>query len=314
MRNLKRTILAISIIVGMSVESIARDCQYLGKIGEGSASAKVYKSESGVISFLADMDVNTDGTLSSYGIDDLGHKNSAGRLDTTDSLNVICNGANIRKPNGNLLYGANNCYSLIREFKRIRDAGWMKPGENFVYFYGIEVSEKTYVTTPSGRKILRGVPCEQNGYYVSQVAKMLPGGAYGDCKPEKWLDALEMPAIVVPGTSVMTTNGVKQHDLAVVRLKSTGKWVGAIVGDLNDRKVGEATVNLAARLRDKPFPSRYREVVGLALGSDKVEYIIFPGTKGKVPDLSNSSDAEIQLVAKALFEKHNIGSTLPVCP
>ncbi|MCP4099710.1 MAG: hypothetical protein GY748_26130 [Planctomycetaceae bacterium] len=314
MRNFEKIVLTLSFIMGLTADSLARDCRYLGTIGEGSDSAEAYKSDSGVISFVADMDVNTDGALSSYGIDDLGHKNAAGRLDTNNSLNVICNGANIRKPNGNLLYGASNCYSLIREFKRIRKAGWMKPGENFVYFYGIEVSEKTYVTRPGGKKILRGVPCKKDRFYVSQVAKMLPGGTYGDCKPEKWLDALEIPAIVVPRTGIMASNGVKQHDLAVVRLKSTGKWIGAVVGDTNDRKVGEATVNLAARLRGKPLPSTYRKVIGLALGSGKVEYIVFPGTARKVPDLSNFSDADIQSAATALFEEHDIGSTLPVCP
>ncbi|ASP33685.1 glycoside hydrolase family 75 protein [Labrenzia sp. VG12] len=314
MKNLKKSALAFTLALTFAADAVARECQYLGTIGQGGESAKVYKSDGDVLSFVGDMDVNTDGALSSYGIEDLGYKNANDKLDTNSSLNVICNGANIRKPNGELLYGTSRCYDLIREFKRIRKEGWLKPNENFVFFYGIEVSKKTYVEKPDGKKILRGVPCEKDGFYVSQVAKMLPGGTYGDCKPEKWLDALKIPAIVVPRTGIMADNGVGQHDLAIVRLKSSGDWVGAIVGDTNDSKVGEATVNLAARLRGKPLPSTYRKVIGLALGAGTVEYIVFPGTAGDIPDLSNSSDAAIQTAAKALFEKHAIGDTSPVCP
>lgn len=284
----------------------AESCTKVDKYGKGSEATTVYHSSDGLISFIADMDINTDGSLESYKIDDLGHRRADGRLTTHGALNTICNGVSIRNAQHKVVYSARSCFKLIKEFKRIRDFGWLKDGENYVEFYGIELKKKE----PAGR--YRGVPCTHGDAYVSQVARPL-SPSYGDCKPEKWLDAMAVPAIVLPLDSKMRSLGVSHHDLAMVRLKGDSEWVGAVVGDTNPSKVGEITVIGAMKLRGKPKPRNYRESVALSLGRDTVEYVVFPGSAAKISNLSNESFDEIEAAVSELVQQHGLSQRIPVC-
>ena len=98
------------------------------------------------------------------------------------------------------------------------------------------------------------------------------------CDPDHWVDALRIPAIVLPLDSRMSATGVRLHDLAIIRLPN-GRRVGAIVGDTNPRKIGEATVIANMRLRDVPtVPANYRATIALKIPS--AQYVVFPGNKG----------------------------------
>jgi len=271
----------------------------------------VFRTSDGMLYFRTDVDVNTDGTLESYHKDDLGFRNDKGKWDTKFALNIICHGTNIRKPNGDLLYSYKSCPELIKEFKRLRALGWHKPGDNFVDFYAIAGVPGTKKAPPAKDKgNYRYTPCEKDGYYVSHTAKPMDP-TKEVCDPARWVDSLRVPAIVMPLDKTMIAQGVKHHDLAIVRLPGTQKWVGAIVGDTNPNKIGEGTINLATRLKGMDPPKRYRQTVGLVV--QDAEYFVFPGSVGSLGKLSNASDAVIQKEAARLYEERNLAKRLAFC-
>jgi hypothetical protein len=156
----------------------------------------------------------------------------------------------------------------------------------------------------------RGKPCEKDGYYVSQVTRPMDT-TKSVCDPDHWVDALRIPAIVLPIDNRMKATGVALHDLAVIRL-ADGTRVGAIVGDTNASKIGEATVIANMRLKkQEAVPKNYRATIGLAIPS--AQFVVFPGTKGLVPNLSNASDPEIQAKTQELFEKFKLGERKRLC-
>jgi hypothetical protein len=284
----------------------APQCSLVGRYENNSVP--VFRTADGLVTFKANVDVNTDGALQSYKVDDLGFFLPNGKLQTNSALNTICNGVNIRRPNHAKLFGAGQCRQLIKEFKRIRDFGWLKNGENYVEFYAIARVPGTLSPAPAKS---RGRPCEKDGFYVSQVARaMTPSKPV--CDPDHWVDALRIPAIVLPLDQRMKDTGVALHDLAIIRL-ADGKRVGAIVGDTNPNKIGEATVIANMRLKGLTAPpANYRTTIGLAIPA--AEYVVFPGTKGLLPNLSNASDPDIQTKAAELFETFNLAQRPRLCP
>jgi hypothetical protein len=286
----------------------APQCSLVGRYENNSVP--VFRTTDGLITFKADIDVNTDGALQSYKADDLGHfPPGGGRLNTHSALNTICNGVNIRRANHALLFSASSCRQLIPEFERIRSFGWLRNGENYVEFYAIA---RVPGTETAGKS--RGKPCEKDGFYVSQVARAMDASK-PVCDPDHWVDALRIPAIVLPIDSRMTAQGVALHDLVIVRLPN-GKRVGAIVGDTNPSKIGEATVIANMKLRDMTAPpANYRDVLKLKFEkSAGAEYVVFPGTRNLIPQLSNQSDPEIQAKAQQLFDQFNLGTRPSLCP
>jgi hypothetical protein len=285
----------------------APQCSLVGRYENNSVP--VYRTTDGLVTFKADIDVNTDGALQSYKIDDLGFFLPNGRVQTNSALNTICNGVNIRRPNHTLLFSAGQCAQLIPEFERIRAFGWLRNGENYVQFYGI--ARVPGSETPGES---RGRPCEKDGFYVSQVARAM-NPSKPVCDPEHWVDALRIPAIVLPIDARMEAQGVRLHDLAIIRLP-TGKRVGAIVGDTNPKKIGEATVIANMRLRDQTAPpANYRQTLRLKFETSAgAEYVVFPGTKSLLPNLSNASDPDIQAKAAELFERFNLAQRPRLCP
>jgi hypothetical protein len=272
-----------------------------------NSTVPVFRTSDGLVTFKTNVDVNTDGALQSYKIDDLGFFLPTGRLQTNSALNTICNGVNIRRPNHAKLFGAGQCRQLIEEFKRIRDFGWLRNGENYVEFYAIARIPGTETPAPARS---RGKPCEKDGFYVSQVARAMDASK-PVCDPDHWVDALRIPAIVLPLDNKMKATGVALHDLAIIRLPN-GKRVGAIVGDTNPSVIGEATVIANMRLKDMATPpANYRATVALAISA--AEYVVFPGTKSLVTNLSNASDPDIQAKTTELFDKFGLSQRPTLC-
>lgn len=294
-----------------STPSAAQACKIIGNFGSGNDSAIFYRTNDGLVTFTADMDVNTDGSPNSYHVNDLGYFDHRGKLNTRIGLNTICNGVSIRKPNGNLLYSGKQCSKLIKEFIRIQDFGWVKPGENFVRFFGIETIGPVRSSSLNERRKRR--PCIRGKYFVSQIARQLPNsGRYGNCNANKWLDAESIPAIVVPLTKKIRELGVGLFDVAIIRLKN-GKRIGAVVGDTNKFKAGEVTVNAAVRLTGKTRPKTYRDLFKLSIADKTVEYTVFPNTAEMLGNLKNTDDAKIQEVAEKLYQSHKLDKTKALC-
>lgn len=301
------TVRLASMLVGTTLvfayaASAAPQCTLVNRYENNTVP--VFRTADGLVTFKTNVDVNSDGALQSYKIDDLGFLEN-GHIQTNSALNTICNGVNIRRPDHGVLFGVKQCVSLIQEFKRIRDFGWLRDGENYVEFYAIA---RIPGTETAGKS--RGKPCEKDGYYVSQVARAMDSSK-PVCDPDHWVDALRIPAIVLPLDAKMKATGVALHDLAVIRL-ANGKRVGAIVGDTNPAVIGEATVIANMRLKGMTSPpANYRATVALAI--DAAEYVVFPGTRGIIGNLSNASDPDIQDKANELYDKFNLGQRPKLC-
>jgi hypothetical protein len=308
-----RLIAVSALLLFVCQTALAREqCSVIGTYKDTSTTnATAYSTSDGLVTFQANVDVNTDGALQSYKADDLGffEKGPDGRLrlQTNSALNSICHGVNIRRADHSLLFNYKQCSKLIDEFKRIRDFGWLKDGEKYVDFYAVALVPDTQSRKPA---VNRGKPCEKDGFYVSQVARAIDPSK-GVCDPDHWVDALRIPAIVLPLDARMKAKGVQLHDLAIVRGKD-GKWVGAIVGDTNPAKIGEATVITHMRLKGRTQPpANYRGVLQLVI--DSAQYVVFPGSKSLIPNLSNASDPDIQTRAKELFDKFDLGKRTKLC-
>jgi hypothetical protein len=288
----------------LTTHASAQQCTLIGRYENNSVP--VFRTSDGLITFKSNVDVNTDGALQSYKIDDLGFFLPNGRLQTNSALNTICNGVNIRRPNHSVLFSAGQCTQLIPDFKRIRDFGWLRNGENYVDFYAIALVPGTQTAGQN-----RGKPCEKDGFYVSQVAKAMDSSR-PVCDPDHWVDALRIPAIVLPLDQRMRNAGANLHDLVVIRL-ANGTRVGAIIGDTNPKKIGEATVIANMRLKGMTNqPANYRATIGLVVPS--AQYIVFPGTRTLISNLSNASDPDIQAKTQQLFDQFNLGQRQQLCP
>lgn len=259
-------------------------------VGEYDGRA-VYKEADGVVSFVANVDVNTDGALKSYHPNDPGNYDS-GKLDTRLALNTVCNGLNILKADGTVLYGPGQCRNVLREYARLRPLGWRDAAGISVKWFGIAA------TSPRA-------PCidAPSGFFVSQTARPLDG-ALPTCDPARWPDALLLSSIVLPYDQSVKNAGVRLGDVALVR-EPGGKMTGALFMDTNNKRLGEASVKVAKDLRGiAADPNGYRETLKLKL--PKAEYFVFPGTAAQVGKLTNASEPQIQKAAAALAIKHGV--------
>jgi hypothetical protein len=256
-----------------------------------------YKSVDGTISFAADMDVNTDGALTSYSASDPGFYSTDGRLNTRRALNTVCNGLKIVGAGAKPDLGPAECPELLRAFERFRDAGW--PARNAdgdrIRFYGIEARADA-----SGA---RNEPCLAGDDWMVSQTSIRMTGSFAACDPQGWLDARRVNAIVMP-PQVLAAVGASARggDLAVVRYR--GKMFGAIVGDTNPRRVGEGTLALASALRaldpePPPAPSNIRDVYRLSVKRPPVEYFVFPGTRATAEPITNPRGPELARLALA---------------
>ncbi len=297
----------------------AQDCTPLGRYGQGADSATIHRTAAGLLTFRANMDVNTDGALASYRVDDLGHflpPPPRTRLQTHTALNSICNGVDIRDRQHRLLYGGAQCGRLIAEFERLRAAGWTSPEGNYVRWYGIARQPDSEARAPNRS---RGLPCERDGFYVSQTAGPLDRSRHA-CDPERYTDSLRIPAIVLPLDAATRGAGAGIHDVVAVRRRPGGPWVGAIVGDTNPNKIGEGTIRLLQELRGTAaVPRNLLESYALALPDPRerdpqlVEYVVFPGSARDLGPLANGSRDAIAAAARGLVDRHRLPAA-PLCP
>lgn len=265
----------------------AADCNLLQRYdGVG-----VFRSSDGLVSFAANVDVNTDGSLHSYHPYDPGNFN-AGRLDTRYAMNTVCNGVNIRNADGSLRYDYRSCGRLLTAFAQLRDSGWRSADGAYVQWYAIAARDRT-------------TPCiGPGGYFVSQTARpLLPTADV--CAPERWPDAQLLSSIVLPNDPTMRAAGVRLGDIALVR--ANGRVTGAVFIDSNPRKVGEASVRVAQTLRGQTAPpTSYRQTLAMSL--PEAEYFVFPGSRSELGPLTNGDEARIQEAAARLAARHGIAN------
>jgi hypothetical protein len=263
-----------------------------------------YKGTDGTISFSADMDVNTDGALTSYSASDPGFYSAEGRLGTRRALNTICNGLKVVGAGSKPDLGPGQCRELLAAFAAFRDAGW--PAKNAagdrIRFYAIE--------TRSDAGPNKNEPCLADDDWMVSTTSIRMTGSYSACDQQAWLDARRVNAIVMPPQVLRAAGGsASGGDLVVVRYR--GKVFGGIVGDTNPRRVGEGTLALTAALRaldpqPPAAPANLRDVYRFSVKRPPVEYFVFPGTRAKAEPLTNARGAAIAQAALSEAERRGV--------
>lgn len=216
--------------------------------------------------FITSLKVNTDGTKISYHEDD-----PTGRRCAEDAGAAPCAINNIRN-------AYRNHTRPVSDFIAVRDAGYPMP--------------KTWqVLSPNiiEKNASTGKPCvTQDGYLVSMTADVAVEGGFnrlGDCDQSKWIDALTVPAIVLPkktaaSPSQFIANEVVKRSL-VVALSPTpsGRTVFGIVGDYGPvKEIGEASIAMNRALNGLPVEEqpRHRQDAINRFQAGRTAILLFP--------------------------------------
>jgi hypothetical protein len=246
--------------------------------------------------FVERLHVNTDGTRRSYSVDDFWGE--------TTALNNLCNAMS------DACAGLNADGLKARRIvtQRAYAAGW--PAADLV---------KTKIAK-SIIPFKGGKPCPAvDGFLVSATALARPN-ASDPCDLSNYVDALTVPAIVLPkAPSGFADKGARVGDLAVVAVPGDSRVVYAVVGDSGPRdKLGEASIALNGQLLGKTQPpANYREVRGKSpyqgkgWAVPKAVVLVFPGTRdGANPYMTTD---RVDAAAKERFEAWGGPARLAAC-
>ena len=264
---------ALILAIALPVETFAGACGFEKVFQQpdehGSRSVQVYQGAPvpalGSIRpllFITSLKVNTDGTKISYHQIDV-----TGRRCSTDPGAGPCAINNIR--NAFVDPGRPEA-----DFEAVRDAGYPLPRTWQVL--DADIIEKNAAT---------GKPClSADGYLVSMTADVAVAGGFnrqGDCDQSKWIDALAVPALVVPGNSRFQSLGVVKRSTVVAFSPSASKRVvPGIVGDSGPSdELGEASVAMNRMLNGLPetdIPKHRQDAIN-RFQAGRTAILILPG-------------------------------------
>ena len=267
----------------------------------GSRTTAVWRDPAKKALLFADaLHVNTDGTKRSYKVSDFWGK--------ADALNNLCNAMS------DACAGLDSGQLRTRRMaiEKARADGWPEAA-----WAASRISDQIIPRHkgPEGRQ----VPCpEIDGFLISATALTDP--AISDqCNLDRYIDALTVNAVVIPGSATLTATGARVGDLAVV-MKPDGTAFYAVVGDTGPRKeIGEISIALAGAILGKTRPpANYDEIRGRAprwtgKGWDvpKGFVLILPGTRDAAnPYLTTS---RIEAAAAPLFQAWGGTDRLKAC-
>ncbi len=212
---------------------------------------------------ITSLKVNTDGTKISYQQND-----PTGRRCISDPVAANCAINNIR-----------NAYRdhtrPVADFEAVRDAGYPTPRT-------WEVLSPTIIEKDAAT----GKPCiTPDGYLVSMTADVaVPGGfsKQGNCDPSKWIDALVIPAFVIPKNSRFLSLAVAKRSIVIALSPSSSRRVvPGIVGDVGPaQQVGEANVAMNRALNGMPATElpKHRPDAVERFQAGRSAILIFPGS------------------------------------
>jgi hypothetical protein len=200
----------------------------------------------------------------------------------------------------------------LAAYRAIVENGWQAPPGYSVSVFGFARDED-------------GRVCERpDGRLVSATSLTLKRGG-GPCDPDRYVDALKFPGIVVPtrardeepaadGDAAVAppfaARGVRRGDLAVAYHPATGRWAGAFVHDTGPRdKLGEGSVRLIMDLSGRSrTPQSAAETNAMALR--EVHYLVFPGSAADLGARESWTAQRVRDAAAARFRAWGGGSTL----
>ena len=188
--------------------------------------AETRSGSSAPLAFVNELKVNTDGTRISYKVDDPRALNGA----INDIRNALHKGF------------------TVADFERVARNNW-EPLDETWRVLSAKVIEKDAKT---------GKPCvTADKYLVSKTAEVGAAGAWGregDCDQNKWLDALTIPALVLPASSEFQSGKALNRNFVVaMTLSEPRRFAYGIVGDTGpEDDLGEASVEMNRILNGLP--------------------------------------------------------------
>ncbi len=235
--------------------------------------------------------VNTDGTRISYKADDPYGRNGA--------INDIRNAfRNHKWP--------------VSKFEKVRDAQW-RPVEETWKVLSRKIIEED---KRPGRE---GLPCmDPAGFLVSMTADTAIDGGFnkvGDCDQSKWIDALTVPALVLPGGSPFQDYGAGKRSIVIAMSVDDGRRLAyGIVGDIGPAdEIGEASVEMNRILNglaDGDIP-KSRSDAKARFQAGRTVFLVLPGKKNVVPrPITRES---VGALAKARFDEWGGKERLELC-
>lgn len=244
------------------------------------------------LAFVSSLKVNTDGTSRSYHVRDP----RAQKLAINDMRNAMRSG------------------STIADFEAIAAADWT-PVNKAWSIVSASVIEKDKLT---------GKPCvTAEGFMVSMTSDFAVNGAssrMGDCDQKKWIDALVVPALVLPkpnpsGSKTQFDSRGAGNRSAVVAMTLDGndRLAFGIVGDRGPaNELGEASVEMNRMLNGLPagtIPTNYSDAKARFQAPRSV-VLIFPGQAAR---MARPIDAGIPGRVKTLFDAWGGAERLKGC-
>ena len=241
----------------------------------GTASVKVYEGDSVVslggkrpLLFITSLKVNTDGTKISY------HPNDpTGRRCASDPNASPCAVNNIRN-------AFRDHTKPVSDFIAIRDTGYANL-QRVWQVLSPDIIEKSAQT---------GKPClTSDGYLVSMTADVAVAGGWnrvGDCDQSKWIDALTVPAIVLPKKTASTPSqflarGVAKRSLVTAISRGPNRQVvHGVVGDFGPaNEMGEASIAMNRALNGLPETEapKHRQDAIDRFQAGRSAILLFPG-------------------------------------
>jgi hypothetical protein len=301
-----RIMLAVFLLALLFAPALGQQCKMSSAFMQPDDNAPTKKtavwSDAGnsALFFVESLNVNTDGTRRSYSVEDFWGKSTA--------LNNLCNAM------------SDGCAGLNSEELRNRRLLTQKA---FADGWPAEQLKKTKVS-PNIIPFKNGKPCPLvNGYLVSATA-LHKRNIADVCDITNYVDALIVPALVLPGNpqggkSGFEIRGARVGDLVVAMLPGSTSPVYAVVGDTGPvRELGEASVALNGKLLGKVAPPQnYDEVRGRAPFTGRgwvvprALVLIFPATRDEHnPYLTTP---RIEEAAKRRFEEWGGVARLTAC-
>jgi len=239
------------------------------------------------LAFISDLKVNTDGTRISYKVDDPRAQNGA----INDIRNALRSGA------------------TIADFQRVAGNQW-EPVSDTWRVLSANVLEKNSKT---------GKPCvSADNYLVSKTADVSVAGGFGrdgDCDQTKWLDALSVPALVLPSRSeFQTRKALTRNFVVAMTLDEPRRMAFGIVGDTGpEDELGEASVEMNRILNGLPagtIPRNGRDAVQ-RFQAPKSIVLVFTGAPNRLP--YPVTPERIAELVKARFESWGGEARLGAC-
>ena len=266
-----------------------------------SGTTRVWADQTNSSLFFAEaLNVNTDGTRRSYSVTDF--------WGTDNAINNLCNAMK------------DACAGLTSDGLRQRR---ILTQQAFAAGWPVDKLQQTKIS-PDIIPFKNGKPCAPvNGFLVSATTLHEPN-VQDPCDISKYVDALEVAAIVLPKNPPNSLSGFSQRnakigDLVVALMPGSNNPVFAVVGDLGpSNRLGEGTVALAGKLLGKTAPPKnYNEIRGRAEFAGRgwtvprALVLVFPGTRDLASPFMTTT--RIDAASRTKFEEWGGVPRLAAC-